>query len=246
MGASFVIALCAGAWRYLKKGMALVVPIFFGALRTSQPIQEETMIETVVYSLLIASIFFVYFDATKHKVGKIPNEKRFTNLSAGMWAFCTAMLWIIAFPLYLISRKKLIEKAKEHPQEVPKTRRTVMLGIIGILFLGTLASGFTPSQNLTENELLQEISGVWSDGKGSLISVDLYAGLLHVDGKMYPTAVKNTDLENRIITFNIAIDDSEETLWSIRQVYDKKDSFHLVLTTDNGSQFKLGFVRNLD
>ena len=91
--------------------------------------------------IIIASAFWVYYDATKHKIGKIPGEKSFTNMSAGGWAAATWLLWIIGFPLYLIKRKELIEKAKEHPVEVPQTQRVIILGFLGLVFIGVLISG---------------------------------------------------------------------------------------------------------
>ena len=91
--------------------------------------------------IIIASAFWVYYDATKNKIGKIPGEKSFTNMSAGGWAVVTWLLWIIGFPLYLIKRKELIEKAKEHPVDVPQTRRVIVLGFFGLFFVGILASG---------------------------------------------------------------------------------------------------------
>jgi len=80
--------------------------------------------------LLLLSAIFVYWDATGHKIGKIQGVSSVSNSSAFGWAIGTILLWIIVFPMYLIKRKVLIEKAKENP--VPK-------GIVTrILFTGTL------------------------------------------------------------------------------------------------------------
>ncbi len=57
----------------------------------------------------------VYLDATKHKIGKVPDEKGMANMSAGAWALCTLGLAIIAIPMYLIKRPQLISKAQLHP-----------------------------------------------------------------------------------------------------------------------------------
>lgn len=96
---------------------------------------------TLIYLIVIGSILFVYFDATKNKIGKVPGEKGFTNMSAGVWAIGTWLLWIVAFPLYLINRKKLIEKAQNSPQEVPETRRKIILGLISVVFIAVLFNG---------------------------------------------------------------------------------------------------------
>lgn len=80
--------------------------------------------------LVLGCVLFVYLDATKNKIGKVLEVKRFTNMSAGMWATGTAMLWIIVFPLYLFNRKKLIDTAEEKPQVVPSFRRYTITGLL--------------------------------------------------------------------------------------------------------------------
>lgn len=69
----------------------------------------------IVLVLVCASAFWVYWDATGHKIGKIPDEKGTFNISAGSWATVTLFLWIVGFPAYLINRSRLIEKAKVSP-----------------------------------------------------------------------------------------------------------------------------------
>jgi hypothetical protein len=96
---------------------------------------------TLMYLIVIGSVLFVYFDATKNEIGKVPGEKGFTNMSAGVWAIGTWLLWIVAFPLYLINRKKLIEKAQNSPQEVPETRRKIILGLVSVVFIAVLFNG---------------------------------------------------------------------------------------------------------
>lgn len=90
-----------------------------------------------MYLLIIGSVFFVYFDATKNKIGKVAGEKGFANMSAGMWAFCTALLWIVAFPLYLFKRGSLKEKALTNPVEVSGIKRKIILGLLVFSFLLT-------------------------------------------------------------------------------------------------------------
>ncbi len=91
------------------------------------------MLTNFVYLIVAASILFVYYDTTKNKIGKISGEKGFLNLSPGLWAIATWLLWIVAFPLYLINRSKLIEKAKQNPQEISDKKRKVVLGILGVI-----------------------------------------------------------------------------------------------------------------
>lgn len=102
----------------------------------------------IMYLLIIGSAFFVYSDASKHKIGKIPEEKGLFNNSAGMWTIGTLLLWIVFFPSYLIKRSELITKAKEKPQE-PSSSNGAWLGIIGIVFVIFLLTSLSaPRDNM--------------------------------------------------------------------------------------------------
>lgn len=96
----------------------------------------------IMYYIILASMIFIYLDATKNNIGKVPNEKRFTNMSAGMWCTATGLLWIVGFPLYLLNRKKLIEKAKEYPQTVSTSRKAIVLGILTIIWVLLLCAEY--------------------------------------------------------------------------------------------------------
>lgn len=98
-------------------------------------------INNIIYLLVIWSVLFVYVDATHNKIGKIPGKKGMLNNSAGVWSIGTLLLWIVVFPLYLINRKILMEKAQNSPQEVPETRRKIILGMISVVFIAVLFNG---------------------------------------------------------------------------------------------------------
>jgi len=89
-----------------------------------------------VFSVLLVwgSAAWIYWDATDKKIGKIPGEKGFSNMSAGGWGTVTALLWVVGFPIYLSKRNSLIERAKTQPIEVK--RRWLKLSIF--LLLGAL------------------------------------------------------------------------------------------------------------
>ena len=90
---------------------------------------------SIMYYLVLGSMLFVYVDATKHNIGKIPGKKEFSNMSAGMWATGTALLWIVVFPLYLFKRNRLIEIADKTPQVVPSFRRYSIISIIVVCYM---------------------------------------------------------------------------------------------------------------
>ncbi len=61
---------------------------------------------SMVTYLVLGCVLFVYLDATKNKIGKVPEVKRFTNMSAGMWATGTAMLWHCCFSTVFAQQEK--------------------------------------------------------------------------------------------------------------------------------------------
>lgn len=75
-----------------------------------------------VFSVLLVwgSAAWVYWDATDKKIGKIPGEKGFSNMSAGWWGTVTALLWLVGFTVYLAKRSSLIERAKTQPIEIKR------------------------------------------------------------------------------------------------------------------------------
>lgn len=113
--------------------------------------------------VILATIVFVYWDATKNKIGKIPDEKGFFNLSAGLWATGTALLWIVVFPAYLIKRDKLLEKAKTHPIEASaRPAKLTALCLVGALFVFSVLSVGT-SRTALELEALAQMDTVGFD-----------------------------------------------------------------------------------
>lgn len=198
-----------------------------------------------IYPAIIATVFFIYYDATKNKIGKIPGENRFTNLSAGMWAFGALMLWIIVFPLYLINRSKLIEKARENPQVVSGAGRGIKLGLLATLFLLSLAGTMLNSGTVT-GDILSEMTGVWRGGDGTMITVDLVNTIksIKVNQDAVPVTVADVDSENLIVTLNASVR-GEKTIWTLRQNYAEDKTFTLTMTLDDGARAELSFVRNI-
>ena len=62
------------------------------------------MLNSIIIAVVAVSAVWVYLDATKNKIGKIPDGKGMFNMSAGAWCAVTLGLWIIGFPAYLINR----------------------------------------------------------------------------------------------------------------------------------------------
>jgi hypothetical protein len=97
------------------------------------------MVRFMIQLLVVISMIWVYLDATKHKIGRIPDTGGFFNMSAGAWGTAAGFLWIVGFPSYLIKRRALIEKAKDAPVE-PKHRavKTAIFCLIGVVELAVV------------------------------------------------------------------------------------------------------------
>lgn len=116
------------------------------------------IIKLVVTAFIAFSAVWVYFDATKKNIGKIPDEKGLFNMSAGAWSIVTFLLWIIAFPSYLIKRKSLLQKAKEKPVRVTgRSGKLVALSLLAILKL-VLSSAGTLTDESATNGLTDKLS----------------------------------------------------------------------------------------
>lgn len=84
------------------------------------------MLGTVISALVAAWVVWVYWDATRNKIGKIPGESGFLNMSAGAWSFVS--FWWFGFVAYLWKRDRLLALAETHPVEVK--RRWLKLAVL--------------------------------------------------------------------------------------------------------------------
>jgi hypothetical protein len=97
----------------------------------------------IISGVACINAIWVYLDATKRNIGRVPGEKGLLNMSAGSWAFGTFLLWIIIFPLYVFKRPKLEKKARQKPIAPSKFKRVAALSFMGLFtclfFLGGVA-----------------------------------------------------------------------------------------------------------
>jgi hypothetical protein len=98
------------------------------------------MQQAFVLALVTGSAVWVFWDATKNKIGKIEGEKTWNNMSAAAWATVTLLLWIVGLPGYLVSRSVLIERAKQSPVE-PKARELKLL-VLSVFSLAVTGFAF--------------------------------------------------------------------------------------------------------
>jgi hypothetical protein len=96
-----------------------------------------------------ASAFWVYFDASAHRVGKVEPARTnadpsqavnfANNYSAGLWAILVFLLWIIALPYYLAKRRVLFARASQYPFDatarIPKLVALAAITLLPIPFI---------------------------------------------------------------------------------------------------------------
>jgi hypothetical protein len=89
-----------------------------------------------VLSLALGGVTFA--DAWKSGIYKHPDKKSFLNISPMSWAIVMALLFIVAYPTYLLNRNKLRTRAGTNAY----FWATVVLGalVIGLLVLNILGA----------------------------------------------------------------------------------------------------------
>jgi hypothetical protein len=193
------------------------------------------------------SALFIYWDCTRNHIGKIPGEKGILNNSAGVWAIGTCLLWIVVFPLYLLNRKALKQKAVSSPQIVSGAKRTVILGVLFLISALAAAGQFSTFLVPDSNSLTSEVSGVWKTADNTVVTINLTnpeAGNMQIENTYIPVRVDQIDLDNQIVVLNVLLDEGSE-VWTIQKDVQQDETFLLVLTKPDGAQFQLSFIREI-
>jgi hypothetical protein len=128
------------------------------------------MLGYVIPVVVVASAFWVYFDATANKIGRVAGVKGMFNMSAGGWAAVTLFLWIVGFPSYLIKRAALIQLAKTNPTEVKARAVGFVLVAVGGAALIALSVAMTPVPGLPECDSGGVQDLIWSIPAVKLLS----------------------------------------------------------------------------
>jgi hypothetical protein len=100
----------------------------------------------------------------------------------------------------------------------------------------------------SNNNLLQEVSGVWKGSNIGLITLNLVGEkkTIEIGGKEGTVTVKDIDTENHIIPLYVTLANGQKVIWTLRQIRDDEtNTFILLLTTHSGAQEPLSFVRKL-
>jgi len=96
-------------------------------LRSQTPKNKPTVMDSIIYLIVIATSIWVYFDARKIGIKRIsrenPGGKNIMNMGPVGWAICTLLLWIVMFPVYLIKRPGL-KKQFQPGAQAPTTQIT--------------------------------------------------------------------------------------------------------------------------
>jgi hypothetical protein len=121
------------------------------------------MIDVIIVAVVAISATWVYLDATKNNIGKIPDAKGMFNMSAGAWGTVTLLLWIIGLPAYLIKRGDLILKASENPVAATgRGGKAAVFAVIGGLWIILTIGGAVSVPKCGDQEatdLVKQIAG---------------------------------------------------------------------------------------
>ena len=167
------------------------------------------IINLIVVVLVVLSGIWVYWDATEQKIGKMANIKSMFNISAGGWATVTLMLWIVAFPAYLIKRKSLIEIAKSQPVEVKgRFIKLAIITIIGMLWVSSFILSPTKEKNANIASNIENNQNSIRENKESS-SNDIAPHVINSNSDIKNASEVAEPVEEEIIS-NVKADDYEE------------------------------------
>ena len=122
--------------------------------------------------------------------------------------------------------------------------RFAALFIVASIFLSACNSGSESS------DILNDISGVWRAQKDAamitIASKDNKFTVLIGDDDI-PGTVGDIDIEHETVNLNVMLNTGKLGVWTFRKVWDDKEktSYHLALTTHDGTQDELSFVRKV-
>jgi len=125
------------------------------------------------------------------------------------------------------------------------------IGAIGFLVVTFASPMFIPTLEQTyiiKNQMLTDISGVWqanTDKAVITISLGEKTKSLDINGTHIPVTVQSVDQDSHIVTLSVLLKNGQHVSWSLRQIFDKADSFSLQLTLNDGTQDGLSYVRGL-
>ena len=104
-----------------------------------------------IIAVIGLSGIWVFWDARNNKIGKFPGKASLLNISAGALGGATLLLWIVAFPLYLIKRSSLVERAKATPATASGNVAFAVCAIIfAVVSAVNLSSAALPGCDSTE------------------------------------------------------------------------------------------------
>lgn len=80
----------------------------------------EVAANIALVSFSLASVGWVLFDAMALKTGR-GQVVGMVNMSPWAWAFCFLLFWLIAFPIYLVTRPEIVKANQQYPDGPPLT-----------------------------------------------------------------------------------------------------------------------------
>lgn len=168
----------------------------------------------IIPIVIIASSFWVFYDAKNHNLGSADSN----TPSPFKMAIGCFFIWILCFPYYLIKRRKFIDQAKLNPNsEVVTSGQKVVLFVAACIIFGLTYKDFS-SGALPEchsQEATQLVSEIVEDNYGEGYSLSDF-GQVNYD----------SSAESRHCRMTWSVNDSTGITDFIIEWYsDKKESF---------------------
>ena len=191
------------------------------------------MLTTLLALVVAASALWVYWDATRLRIGRIQGRKGLFNMSAEAWALVTLFLWVVGFPAYLYKRNALIEAAKTDPV-VAKHQPAwfAVLGLLGAAFVwnaytsqpahrlpgcGATATKSTVKEIMTRNLEQSGIDGAPTITWKAVRTTDSGSGIYHCKALVDLELPGGRTITGRSLRYTSSVTDGDQHLVEIKQ-----------------------------
>lgn len=176
--------------------------------------------EFLLLVVILGTALSVYYDAAKHKVGKIPGRSFFINFSPGGWAAWSILTWPIAGLVYLlVVRKRLIADAVENPRQ-PKGKVLFAIFAVGLLGGTYVAWEFGNRLPLCHEDAIYLRVAKWVDQKTGTkwptIVRPVEQGYEKDTRRTCRMALSNAQGQRLTVTYSLIWEDRKKGVYTVR------------------------------
>ena len=161
-----------------------------------------------------------------------------------------AVLGFIPLTAIIVNLYAATKAKKELPIGIQSFKWAPAIGVFLVqLMITALVLSFSSQfEENTNTSILSEISGIWrANEDGAMVTINLEGQekYLTINNQQIPIQINGIDTENHIVSLKINAN-NQDIIWTIQQIFQSDDRFHLNFILHDGTQDELSFVRNLD